>query len=444
MRVFLSFIFSLSFILNLNAQQIITLTWNDVVGISLRSNLEIKIQHQNYIYQVKNEYKALGEFLPTINYQFQAVNNLELPEFVIPNFGRARFGTSYNFSHVIQAQWPLFTGGARWANWKIQKNVKKSLEQQLRDKENEIALKALEAYFRLLLANNVILVNQRAYLASKANYDQVEKFYNLGAASKLDYLRASSSLSSSLPPLISAKNTQTLAERNLKFILDINRQDSLVVLDSLHQIDFIAEYDNMTLDELYTLALENRPDLKSVALQNEIASNQQLLSFSSFLPSLVLTANLQHQAQVEKAEFVPNDFIRSKAVALSLQVPLFHGAKRIFDYQQSIVNKRKTEINTDLAQKAALLEVDAGVLKIMETRENLSTLQSAMDEAREALRLANLNYQEGIITQVDVLAAQLALTGSELAYLRGIFEYNVSQLYLLNSIGKINSIWEIQ
>jgi outer membrane protein len=444
MRPFYILLLLLAFAIKLPGQQIISLTWNDVVGIGLKENLEIKIQSYTYEYQSKNEWKALGDFLPTIDYQFQAINNIELPEFVIPNFGRVRFGTTYNYSHLLQAQWPLFTGLARIANWQIQKKLTKSLKQELHNKEDEIVLRSLEAYFSLLLANNVFLVNERSYQASKANYEQVEKFYNMGAASKLDFLRASSNLSSRLAPLISAKNGRNLAEKNLKFILNINQKDSLVVLDSLEEIDFVAEYDDMTLDQLYNLAETNRPDLKSVNLQNEIASDQKLLSASSFLPKLILAANIQHQAQVEQAEFVPNDFIRSKAVALSLQIPLFHGTKRIFDYQQSIINKRKSELLVDLSQKAAILEVDASVLKIMETRENLATLRSAMNEAREVQRLAELNYQEGIITQVDVLAAQLSLTSSELSYHRGIYEYNVSQLYLLKSIGKMNSVWEIE
>jgi outer membrane protein TolC len=444
MKLILLFVLLLCLNLNVAAQQIISLTWNDVIGIGLKENLEIKIRAHEYEFQSQNEWKALGEFLPTIDYQFQAINNLELPEFVVPNFGRVRFGTQYNYAHLLQAQWPIFTGLARIANWKIQKKLTKSMQQELHNKEDEVVLKALEAYFNLLLADNVVLVNDRAYRASTANFEQVEKFYNMGASSKLDFLRASSNLSSTLAPLISAKNGRILAEKNLKFILNINQKDSLIVLDSLKQIDFVSDYNDMTMDELYTLAEANRPDLKTMHLQNEIASDQKLLSVSSFLPSLVLAANVQHQAQVESAQFVPNDFVRSKAVALSLQFPLFQGTKRIFDYQQSVINKRKSEIMVDLSHKAAYLEIDASVLKILETRENLSTLRTAMDEAREALRLANLNYQEGIITQVDVLTSQLALTSSELSYLRGIFEFNVSQLYLLKSIGKMNSVWETE
>lgn len=429
-------------IISVKGQQVVSLTWSDVVGISRNENLEIKIRYQDYLYQDKNKWKALGDFLPTVDYQFQAVNNIELPEFVIPNFGRVRFGTDYNFTHVFQARLPLFTGGARWANWQIQDNLAKSMEAQLRDKEDQVVLKALEAYFGMILADNVLRVNQRAYEAAKANFDQVEKFFNLGGASKLDYLRAKSSLSSSIPPLASAKNAQRLAAENLKFIMNIPAADSVIVLDSLRQMNFINDLEKSPLTDLYNMALENRPDLEQMNLQGEIASDQKLLAVSRFLPTIAVAANVQHQAQVMDAAFVPNDFVRSKAAVLSVQVPLFQGAKRVFDYQQASISQQRAEISADLLQRAALLEIESSVLKIAETKNNLSTLRSAMDEAREAERLANLNYNEGVITQVDVLGAILALTNSELRYLRGIYEFNISQLYLLKAVGKMNSVWQ--
>jgi len=439
-------IYLLFFLLSstLVAQQIISLTWHEVVGISQRENLELKIKQEDLYYQVKNECKAIGEFLPTIKYQFQAINNIERPEFVVPNFGRIKFGTNYNFTHSVELQYPIFTGGLRWSNWKIQKNLSKSLQEQLRDKEDDIVLQALEAYFGLMLAKNLIDVNRRAFDAANANLEQVEKFFNLGGASKLDYLRAKSRYSSSLPPLKTAINSYDLAEEKLKFILNITPEDSLVVLDSLKEMEFLSSLEGMNLSDINKQALANRPDLKNMALQRTIASDQKTISLSKFMPQIIFAANLQHQAQVQDAAFVPNDFVRSKSAVLALQIPLFEGVKRIVDYQQASINERKAEIMFKLSERAVLLEVQASYLETKNTRENLATLRSAMLESRETLRLAELNYKEGIITQVDVLTAQLALTSSEVNFQQGIFDYNVSQLYLLRSIGRLDTIWKVQ
>ncbi len=440
-RIFVIIFFFLAWT-RAGAQQIITLSWNDVVGITREQNLEIKLQDRDYAFQSKNVLKAYGDFLPSLEYQFQAINNIERPEFVIPGFGRIRFGTEYNYTHLLQVQLPIFTGLSRIANLSIQKNMKKSMAQELRNKEDEVVLKVLEAYFNLILANTLINVNQRGYDAAKANFEQVEKFYDLGGASKLDYLRAKARLSSAQPLLRSAFNQRILAGENLKFILNVSSEDSLIVLDTLSKQEFIEPYISYPVAELCSIAILERSDLESLRYQREIANEQKTVSFSRFLPMVSLAANIQHQAQIDKWQVNSEDYIRSKSAILLVQYPLFQGAKRIFDYQQAQINEQKAEIALELSYKVAILEVQAAYIKFQDTRANLASLQEAMLEAREALRLADLNYQEGIITQVDVLTTQVSLINSEVNFQQGLYEYNLSQLYLLKYIGKLNMIWE--
>ncbi len=425
----------------LSAQQVITLSWDDVIGISREHNLEIKLSQQDYDFQSKNVSKAYGEFLPRLDYQFQAINNIERPEFVIPGIGRIRFGTAYNYTHQLQVQLPIFTGLSRIANLNIQKNLKKSLAKELRNKEDGVVLNALEAYFNLMLANALIDVNQRGYDAARANFEQVSKFYELGAASKLDYLRAKSRLSSAEPALRSAFNQRALAEENLKFTLNADQRDSMVVLDTLARQDFFADYSGYSLAALCSLAVLERPDLASRRFQLEVADDQKTASFSKFLPVVSLAANVQHQAQIEEWQVNSSDYVRSKSAVVLVQLPLFQGAKRLFDYQQAQINEQRSELALELSRRSAVLQVEGAYLKYQDARANLASLEEAMLEAREALRLADLNYSEGIITQVDVLTSQVALVSSEVKFQEGIHQYNLSQLYLLKYIGKLNTIW---
>jgi len=417
------------------AGEIITLTWDEVVEITRTNNLDLQMMKQDYSHQKLNEWKAVADFLPSINYQFQATNNIELPEFVFMG-NRFRVGTEYNFSHSIQLQLPLFTGGLRVANWRIQRNTRKSLAEMLKDKEEEVVLQALEGYFQIMLANDLIRVNQQAVDAARANFEQVEKFYQAGSASQLDYLRAKSRLSSTLPQLTSAFNAKKMAVENLKFVLNIDPSDSLIILDTLRQMDFLGEYSQLSLKNLKELALSERSDLKGAYYQKQTAKNQKLIAGSRFLPQVVLNAGVQHQAQVEDIHVGRDDYTRSKFATVALQFSLFQGSKRILEYQQARIVDKKAEIQLAQLQKAVLLEVENSYHAFQEAKENISSLLQANREAREALRLANLTYREGLSTQVDVLNAQLAFTNSQVLFRKGIFNYNVSQLKLLKAIGK--------
>ncbi len=428
------------FLASATAGDIITLTWRQVVGIGIKQNLDLQIMRQDYRTQSLNQWKAVSDFLPTVNYNFQAVNNVELPLMVF--MGRSfRIGTKYNFTHVFQAQLPLFTGGLRFDNYKIQKYSKRSLQALLKNKESDIALKVTEAYFQVILSNDLVRVNQRALQAAQANLRQVQKFFKTGAASKLDLLRAQTRYSQSLPRLTSAKNKRKMAVDNLKFLLNFNLQDSIVVLDTLRQMNFLKDFANLPLAQLQEIALQSRSDLQSMAFRKKAVGMQKWIAAGRFLPQIVLSANVQHQAFLDNSKVRWDDYTRAKSAAIAVQFPLFEGGKRLIEMQQARIQEQKIRLQQRQLRQAALLNVKNSFNSFKEAQENLQSLRQAFAQAKEALRLANLSYKEGLSTQVDVLNAQAAFTSSELQYRQGIYQYDVAQLELLKAIGKLKTIW---
>lgn len=423
------------------AGDVVALSWEQVVDVGLKQNLELKILKQDIKNQKFNVYKSISDFLPTVNYSFQAVNNVELPVLVFMG-NRFRIGTKYNFTHALQLQYPLFLGGARLANFSIQRHARKSLLQMLKGKEQEVAFKAIEAYYQVMLSNDLLRVNQKAWAAAKANFEQVEKFYQAGTASQLDFLRAKARLSQTIPALTSAKNKLQMSKENLKFILNLAAEDSIVILDSLVVKHFWPALKKKSLAELQTIALQSRPDLKSLEHQKTMSSRQKWIAGSRFVPQVVLTANVQHQAFLEKANVTAKDYTRSKAAGVVIQWPLFEGAKRVFELQQSFIQSKKMELQQEQLRKAILLEVKNSYHQFQEAEQNLVSLEAAFQEAQETLRLADLMYKEGVSTQVEVLNAQTAFTNAELSYRKGIFDYNISQLRLLKAIGQLQVLWQ--
>lgn len=426
---------------SLFTQQIISLSWSDVVGISRQNNLDLRIARKDYQHQRLNQWKAYSDFLPSITYQFQRINNIELPEFVFMG-QHIRVGTDYNFTHAFQIQYPIFLGGARIANIRIQHSLKKSLKAQLQNKEESVVFQALEAYFRIMLMDKLVTVNRRAREAARGNLEQVQKFYEAGVASQLELFQARSRYSSTLTPLTSAVNAKKIATQNLKFLLNISPDDSLVLLDSLHQQDFLAELSSMKLPDLQQLALKERKEIHMMQAQKKAAGSQKWLAASQFLPNVVFSAAVQHQAQVNTSNVTWDDYTRVKNAVVSVQLPLFQGGKRGLEYQQARILDKKATLQMEQTRRGILLDVENAYHQFREAFANLQSLQLALQEAKEALRLANLNYREGLATQLEVLSAQLVFSSSDADYQQGIYNYNVAQLKLLKAVGLISSIWE--
>lgn len=421
--------------------RIVYLNWNQVVNFSLKNNLAIKSKLLDYEAQNLEYWRSLSSFLPTVSYSGLATHNLELPVFI---FMGQRFvvGTNYSVQHSIDLTIPIFTGGARLFSLSAQNSLKKSLSEELKGREEEIVYSALQAYYGIMLSNELFKTAREAVDVAKENLDQVQKFYNAGTARELDLQRAKAQYSSALPQLEAASSNRLLSYQRLKSILDIPLNDSLVVSDSLAVRDFLDKYTSLSLSELKNIASDKRKDIRAVSHRFDAVKKGESLALAQFAPTVAFSANLAHQAQMDKARVAWNDYIRSKSIAISVQWPLFEGGRKIIDYQLAKIQTDQAKILMKQTNDIASLDVEENYYNYHEAEKNLTSLKDALDQSQESMRISRLMYNEGMSTQLDVLNAQLLYTQSKTNYLQGIFNYNVGQLALLQSIGALEIIWK--
>lgn len=422
-------------------KQIVYLSWKNVVDISLKDNLSLKSKKLDYEIQNLETWKSLSYFLPSINYQGIVQKNIELPVFV---FMGQRFvvGTPYTFQHSLSLTFPIFTGGSRWFNHEIQKNIKKSLSEELQGKEEETVLNAAQSYYAIILSDEISKTAEEAVNVAKQNLEQVQKFYNAGTATELDLQRAKAQYSSTLPMLESASSNKKLAAQRLKSLLNISLTDSLVILDQLDKTDFLKEFVQYSLENFKEISKENRNDVKALNYQYEAAKDGEKIALGQFTPTVAFAASVDHIAPMDNSKVTWSDYIRSKSLTLSVQWPLFQGGKRILDYQIAKIKSDQMDLMIKQVEFAVDLDIEQSYYTYQEASKNLQSLKDALDQFKESLRISNLLYSQGMSSQLDVLNAQLLYTKSKTDYLQGIFNYNVNQLALLKSVGLLDKIWK--
>ena len=423
------------------SKKVIYLGWENVINISLKDNLALKSKILDYEVQEKEQWRAITSFLPVFSYQGTAIRNLELPVFI---FMGQQFvvGTNYSFQHTLDLSLPVFSGGMRWFNLSAQKSLRKSLSEELKGKESETVLTALQAYYNIILSNELMKTAGEAVKVAKENLDQVEKYYKAGTATELDLQRAKAQYYSTLPQFEAASSNSILSYQRLKTLLNISLDDSLVVTDSLFSRNFLKEYSTFTLDEMKELATENRNDLKSLAHRLDATDKGEKMALAQFAPQISVSANMTWQAQMDRANVSWNDYIRSKSIMLSVYWPVFEGGRKLIDYQIAKIRTDQMQLALSQAKDGASLDVEEKYYTYQEVIKSLDALQQAMEQSKESMRISTLMYNNGMSTQLDVLNAQLLYTKSKSEYLQGIFNYNISQLQLLNSAGLMDKIWK--
>ena len=423
------------------SRNIIYLSWENVINISLKENLTLKSKILDYNAQGLEEWKAITSFLPVFSYQGTFIRNLELPVFI---FMGQQFvvGTNYSFQHSLDLTLPLFTGGMRWFNLNAQKSLKRSLSEELKGQESQTVLAALQSYYGIMLSNELMKTAKEAVNVAQQNLEHVEKHYKLGAATELDLKRANAQYYSTLPQLETAISANLLSYQRLKTILNIPLEDSLVISDSLESKDFLEGYSSFTLDELKNLAMEKRNDLLSLGHKLDATGEGEKMALAQFSPVISISANVTHQAQMDIANVSWNDYIRSKSLILSVYWPIFEGGKKIIDYQLAQIKTDQIKMTLKQAIDLASLDVEEKFYSFSEVFKSLNSLRKTMEESKESMRISSLMYVNGMSTQLDVLNAQLIFTKSNAEYLQGIYNYNISQLQLLNAVGLMDNIWK--
>jgi len=266
-------------------------------------------------------------------------------------------------------------------------------------------------------------------------------FYNEGSATELDLQRAKAMYYSVLPQKESAESGRILALQNLKMMLNISAEDSVVVPDTLTIKEFMQTFDQTTLAEFRKLSLTNRAEMLMVKEQVNASRQGENMVISSALPVIALSGNLAHQAFSDDARIGPNDYSRSKALTLSVSWPLFEGGRRFINYQTARLQTEQAELMQKQTAYIISLETEQSFYKWHEAKTNLTSNEESMKQAKESLRLSHLLYSEGMSTQLDVLNAQLFYQNSKVQYLQGMYQYNVTQLQLLRSAGKLFTVW---
>jgi outer membrane protein TolC len=417
------------------------LKWRDVSNRVLTENLNLISKRLDYESQKVSYTKSLAAFLPRVSYNGNFVNNLELPVFVFQG-QRIRVGADYNLQHTLQLNFPVFAGGSRWLSAFVQNNIHRSLESELANSRQEEVYKALQSYFQIILTDSLKKSSREAVDVASANLEQVRNFHEAGTATNLDLQRARAQYYSKLPQLEAAISNHRLARQQIKLQLQIDLNDSLVIEDRLEKISILGVLARASTDSLMSLALDNRDDLGALQSRSKAAANREKIVYSRFFPDLTLSAGVDHQAQVNSLDFSPSAYRRSKTLSLSARWQLFDAGQRFLDAQKAHISSKQARIRILQMKDQVAFQVEQAKLSYQEAARNLNSLEQTVVQARESLRLAEAFYQEGAGSQLEVLDAQLFYTQSQIEHLRGIYEFNLSQLTLLKATGKMNMIWE--
>jgi outer membrane protein len=218
----------------------------------------------------------------------------------------------------------------------------------------------------------------------------------------------------------------------------------------------------VTLDEAIDIVLSN--NLQILTEKEKVREADQMMQEASagYFPTLDLDGSYTHLSEAPSSLAIPGvgEFAMGEqdttAFTLSLTQPLYTSGRLGLACQQARFNYQKAKESLQHTQNEVVFQVREGFysavlaeekdnikLQVKEAfwdiqgaKESLSAQEKNIEQAKEALSIAEARYKRGTITQLELLDAQVVLTQARLGYTEALYDYNSAKAALIKAVGE--------
>jgi outer membrane protein len=400
------------------------LTVDQAIHLALTNNYAYRISQQEvkqYRYRLMQNFG----FLPEVTLSGAKILDQKLMVIEIPPFypgaestqATLRFQLDYSFT--FQLVQPVFTGGKIFFNYKNAELDLRMAREREKNSRADTVLNARKAFYNIQILQELLKAHEEAYSLAEGNYTNIKKSFDLGMASQYDLLRAELAFSATKPDVLRVRNLLETSMMGLKMMLGLPQAQEVRL-----QGEMGYRQVQMEMADLLNSSLKNRSELLQLRMQQQKVDNLLKITWAQYIPNFSLVAS--YSSQSDNFRFTQGNWQNYYTVALGVSFPIFTGLKRSAQIGEMNVMKRIMDLNVRELSDATRLEVESQYRAIHQEYENIQLGLKNMESAREGVRIAELNYREGMITILELNSSYNELTRAKVNYLQALYNYNIA------------------
>lgn len=415
----------------LTSNEEFSLTLQDAIGIAFKNNKDIQISEQDISFAKAGIMSARSQFLPNVDANYSYTHNEAVSPVVVQGTKKdmGLFAGYKNDNLLgIGVTQTIYDGGANIAGFRQAQLNFEASNQTLRVKKLDVEFETKRLYYGLLLAYETQRIAQDLVGQAKTHYEDVKTKFGQGTSSKFDVLQSSVQVSKLMPQLISAVNDIRLVMADLNKQLGIKIQAETKAKDKLvYSLIEIKE------DDFLRQAYLTAPEMTVKSLGIDINKWAINIAKAGYRPQL--TADLNYFYRSNNWNNMFNSKHNNWNAGIAMSVPIFDGFSSKAKVDEA--KARYTQANLDKANLIDQIAVNIrqACLDLKEAQTIIDSQKDNVEEAKEALRIANVGYDNGVNTNLDVLDAQVSLAQVEQNLAQGIYDYLLAKAFLDRTIG---------
>ena len=398
----------------------------DSLIISLEQAIEIALDESNSVkiadltieksgYAKKGSYAALypnisasGSYQRTIKKQVMAMD-------FNGNAMEIEVGKWNNVNAGISASMPLINAQL-WQSLKLSALDVELAVEQARSSKISMISQVKQAYYSVLLAQQVYDVYKDVYDNATKNYEHTEQLYNAGKSSEYEYLRAQVNVKNTEPNLYSSMMAIDLAIWQLKAVMGVDLGAKIGVQGDIDQYkDEMMSY-NLSNET----SLDNNTTLAQLQLQNEQLERTIKMTKYQYIPTLSASFAYNYIAMGDDFNFKWNPY---SVAGLSLNIPIFDGFSKHNSIKQFKATQDILKLNIEDTERNLRIALKNYENQISTYMKNYTAAESTLEMAQRSYDIAERMYELGKATLLELNDAQLALVQAQLTMSQAIYNF---------------------
>ena len=302
---------------------------------------------------------------------------------------------------------------------------------KLLKKEQDILLKAVEAYSGLILANEKSKINQSNLNLLERQVETDKARLERGQITLSDLAQSEASFAGTQASFIQSQNEIITNKLNYENVIG-----SISNIDSLKKNfkNSFALPDN--LSNAISISKKNNPELIIAKLEYQQSEKDVLISRSDLSPS----AKLSYESSRSDDFSATYDERNKSILRATVTWPIYSGGKNRASLSKSRNLQNRKKLLLDSAIKTNNTNIASAWSTLQSSKSLLNSVKSQVKAAEIANEGITVEYESGLgRSTLDVIQSNSILLNARIALANSERNYLLSQFKLLKSIGLLNS-----
>ena len=342
-------------------------------------------------------------------------------------------GAQDNYALTARLSQPLYRGGAVSAGVRGARIYSVLVDEQMRGTRQAVIFAARKAYYDARLALELKRASGDAVTVAQRHLDDVDKNVKAGKLADFDHLRAEVELKTLVAQNVQDENRYHVALTTLLNVLGVSQESQIELSEPLH-------YRPLTpaLDDSVHSAFTQNSDILVAELTIRLQREAVNVARAGYYPQMDAFVQ-DEETKPDPHDPTQNSWGNAWSAGLSLTYRVFDGFKTRSQVREAEAQLKQYEVTLRDTEERTLLQITQAILSIEDASKEVVAQQANVEEAKEAQRLAELGFSQGVRLQVEVLDAQRALTSAEATYATAVYNHEVARLQLEQAIGTLEA-----